>query len=124
MDESKRLDSLEQQIRSDNEFYCLMMGSLAQDMKAGFQEMKSGMQEMRAGLAVMRTGLADLTVKLDSHIGRMDWHIANQDERIRQIEGRQRLQEQRFTVVLGAVPTRDEFQALEKRVQTLEDRAS
>jgi len=110
MDDNNEIQKLWQQIRSDNEFYFLMMGQVNHDVKVGFTEVKTVLESVVDQI----TGLS----------GRLDIHIANADERMRQIEGRQRLQEQRFTVMLGAVPSRQEFQALEQRVQALEDKDS
>jgi len=101
MDNDNRFDGLAQQMRSDNEFYCLMLGSLAQEIKIGYNKCADGLQALATEMRV---------------------HAGNMDERIRQVEGRQRLQEQRFSAMLTAVPTMQQFQALEQRVKTLEDR--
>ncbi len=87
------IQQLWQQLRSDNEFYFTMMGSLHQEMKAYHAEMAE----------------------------RHRYFEANTDERIRQLEARHRLQEQRFTTILGATATREELQALERRVSRLEE---
>ena len=109
-DEQSQIDALWQQMRSDNEFYFLMLGQQARETKAAFNELK--------------TDLAEVAQTISRMTSRLDVHMANADERMRQIEGRQRLNEQRFDTVLRAVHTRREFQGLEKRVKALEDKAS
>ena len=97
------LDELWQQLRSDNEFYFMMMGSLHQEMKT-----------YHADMAERLTAMAQVNRRFE----------ANADERMRQIEARHRLQEQRFNAVLGATATREELRDLERRVSRLEERAS
>ena len=113
-DEQSQIDALWQQMRSDNEFYFLMLGQQARETKANLDELKSGLNELAESV----------TRQIQTMTSRLDVHMANADERMRQIEGRQRLNEQRFDTVLRAVPTRREFQGLEKRVKALEDKAS
>lgn len=113
-DNTPTLEELSQQMRSDNEFYCLLMGQFNQEMRSGFSELRTGLEALAESVSSQIKGIsAGLSV-----------HIANSDERMRQIEGRQRLQEQRFTSVISAVPSRQEFQSLEQRVRALEDKAS
>jgi len=107
----KQIDELRAQGRSDAEFYSLLWRDMRSDMKSMGSDLGNALREV-----------GDRVEK------RFDQFAANYDERLRQVEGRQRLKEQRFDAMLKGVATtyatRDELEELTDRVKRLEDRST
>lgn len=104
----RQIDELREQGLTDREFYTLLW----RDMRAEIKDVG----------AEFSKALRDVADRLER---RLDHFVANYDERLRQVEGRQRLKEQRFDPMLRGVAstyvTKEELQALADRVQRLEE---
>lgn len=117
MDESYRdkfqqqLDELREQGRTDSEFHSLMWRELRHEMLEMGAEFSEGLREIGRKVEAV-------SQRIDR---RIDHFVANHEERMRQIEGRQRLKEQRFDTILRGVATKEELEALKERVRRLEE---
>ena len=107
---SAEIKDLRRQVNSDFQFQAMAMRDLGQTMRDGFTE--------------VTVALNDLSSKIQ-HLS------ANASERFAQLEGRTRLQEQRFDKILESVDcvltdlsgdrvTRAEFEEMRTRIEKLE----
>lgn len=107
MDFKQELRELRLQMATDFKFTALALKDVGQRFRAGMTEMAQATQALSRKMNAM---------------GR------DTDERLSQVEGRMRLQEQRFTLVLGAVEDslfdwKPEIEEIKARLDRLEQKA-